>query len=218
MKLKLLILGGFIACACHVNAQTEKGKQLIGGSIGFLSMQSGQGPSNVQQNTVSFGPKYGYFVANNLAIGLDGSYEFNKMTSSYKQITAVNGTYHEQTIENLNKAHTTSIGVFARQYVDLSEKFKFFGQFNASIGFGKDEQSNRTPVIMNSTVYNVSVSPSIAFFPVKNLAVELGFGLFSYFNSKYKYENSPNNIDSRTEGFTFGFNTFQPKLGVNFHL
>ena len=112
------------------------------------------------------------------------------------------------------KNQNTNLGAFIRYYVDITERFKFFGQFNANVGFGKIEQTNAIPT--DNTNYNASISPSIAFFPTQKLAIELGFGLISYQHTDIKFEENISDNYSM-DIFNFGFKSFSPSLGVNFH-
>jgi hypothetical protein len=216
MKSKLLIMGVLCAIAFTANAQTEKGKKLFGGSFNLLTANADQGSNTLKQNEFSIGPKFGYFFGKNLAIGIDVNYSYVKVDTTYPTLIAVNGSYTYSTAIATTKNRSSNIGPFIRYYVDITEKYKFFGQFNANIGFGKSEQSNVAPSEAKITAYGASVSPSFAFFPTKKIAVELGFGLLSYTNSTSKYEVA--SVEkSKTEGFRFGFDAVNPTVGVNFH-
>ncbi|RZJ80545.1 MAG: hypothetical protein EOO47_07235 [Flavobacterium sp.] len=217
MKLRLLITGAICAMAFTVNAQTEKGNQLIGGSIGFVTLDNDQGSTRNKQRSYSIGPNYGYFIADNFALGLNANYGYNKMFSSYETTIAFNGTLYPNIVAQESKSNSSNVGVFARYYVNINNDFKFFGQFNAGVGFGRDRNYQRDPSTLKSTTYNASVSPSVAFFPTKKLAIELGFGLISYTNTMHKSGDSSYYPNGRTEIFNFGFNTFEPKLGINLH-
>lgn len=209
-------MGVLCAIAFTANAQTEKGKNLIGGSFNFFTANAEQSNNTFKQNEFSAGPNFGHFFNKNLAIGLNVGYSYSKVTTSYDQLTAANGSYIITTITQTQKQNNTNIGPFIRYYVDITDKFKFFGQFNASVGFGKSEQSNTIPSESKITTYNANVIPSMAFFPTKKIAIELGFNLVSYNNSTSKYDVA-NFEDSKSEGFKFGFNSINPSLGVNFH-
>ena len=197
-----------------VHAQTEKGNKILGGSLSFLTVNTKLTNANTKQNEFSIGPKFGYFIGRNVAVGLDASYSLSKSSSSYIATTAANGNYDENLVTQSAKNQNTNLGAFVRYYVDITERFKFFGQFNANVGFGKIEQTNAIPT--DNTNYNASISPSIAFFPTQKLAIELGFGLISYQYNKIKYKDR--NADSYNMNvFNFGFRSFNPSLGVNFH-
>ena len=76
---KLLVLGAF-ALFGAMNAQTEKGSWVVGGStnLGFNSTSEkwkydGDSEDGPKSSTFSFSPSVGYFVANNIAVGLDAT-------------------------------------------------------------------------------------------------------------------------------------------------
>lgn len=76
--MKKLLLVGAIALCGAMNAQAEKGSWVIGGSttLGFSNAKTtlkydGKSQDGPTVSTFAFTPSVGYFVANNLAIGLD---------------------------------------------------------------------------------------------------------------------------------------------------
>lgn len=76
--MKKLFLVSALALFAAVNAQTEKGSWVIGGSttLGFNSSTSkfkfqGETEDGPKVSTITFTPSIGYFVANNIAVGLD---------------------------------------------------------------------------------------------------------------------------------------------------
>lgn len=76
--MKKLFLVGALALFASVNAQTEKGSWVIGGSttLGFNSSKetykaNGQSADGATITTIAVTPSVGYFVANNIAVGVD---------------------------------------------------------------------------------------------------------------------------------------------------
>ncbi|TKC10736.1 porin family protein [Pedobacter polaris] len=225
MKSKLLIMGVLCAVAFTANAQTEKGKSLINGAVGFStnkneSNSTGFSPTNQKSTSFFVTPRLGYFVANNLVIGLGLGYTQNNNTSSSINVNSPNIIYYNQT----SKQHTYSINPFLRKYVDIVDKFKFFGQFNVGVGFGKvdnkyEYNTQTTGTTENSskfTSYNAAISPGFAFFPSKRWAIEFSFPLLNYNKTKPKDE-STNVVLSTDESFTFATSSFNPSIGFNFH-
>lgn len=217
MKSKLFITMALFAITFAANAQTEKGKNLIGGSINFLSAKFEDAISKSKNTQFTVGPKYGYFFSKNFVVGLQGSVSYSKVTSSYIRNTIINGYPSEELIEQSNKNQDVTIGPFVRYYVDITEKFKFFGQFNANIGFGKEEQINAyAPIEFKTNVFGASVTPSFAFFPTKKIALELGFGLISYNHTSSKRDDE-NSEKAKGNAFSFGFDAINPNLGFSLH-
>lgn len=216
MKKQLLIMAALCAFAFTSNAQTEKGKNLIGGSINLSSSKISQGTQSQDSKEYGINPSYGHFFFNNLSIGIRGNVNHSKSITNFDAINSTNGIITNGTSVTNQKQTIYSVGPFTRYYVDITETFKFFGQFDANIGFGKVHQDTNG---MNNTddskltVYGASVSPNLAFFPTKKWAIELGFNLFSYNKRVYKQAFYESTVDN----FNFGFNTFSPRLGLNYH-
>jgi len=225
MKKKLLLLAVLCTTALTLNAQTEKGKTMIGGSIGY-------GKNELKPaNTTNYGasestffnvmPRVGHFFGKNLAIGLGIGYNETKNVSD--QFFTIGNNPIVSTSIQRNKSF--NVGPFVRYYVDIADKFKFFGQANFDVAFGKINQSlsgtgsfNYQSVKSKSTAYNASVNPGFAFFPAKKWALEFSFPLLAYNKQNSKGdENNQNATAYDSNSFTFGLNTFVPSLGFNFH-
>lgn len=87
--MKKLLLVGAVALFGAMNAQTEKGSWVIGGSttIGFNSTSSkvkynGQSVDGPKSTSFNIKPSAGYFVANNVAVGLDFGFTSTKNEST----------------------------------------------------------------------------------------------------------------------------------------
>lgn len=225
MKLKLLSFALLCAVALTTNAQTEKGKNLIGGSIGYGKNENT--PSNTtnsaysESNYFNVIPKFGHFVDKNLAIGLGVGYSESK--NLYGTTYFISNGYLTTTSIAKNKAF--NIGPFVRYYVDIADKFKFFGQGNFDFAIGKTNQSSSGTGTINyqsskykSTSYTASINPGFAFFPAKKWAIEFSFPLLSYNKSNFKDDGiNQNSLAYENNSLTFGLNTFVPSIGINFH-
>ncbi|WP_231427582.1 MULTISPECIES: outer membrane beta-barrel protein [Pedobacter] len=231
MKKQLLSLAVLCAVAFTVNAQTEKGKNLIGGSIGYSKSESK--PTITYPNNYAYGdgestsfnvnPKFGHFFSKNLAIGLGiGYYE----TKNISDLNFLDGN-SLITSTSIQRNKSFNVGPFVRYYVDIVEKFKFFGQGSFDIAFGKSSQSQSGSGSYNyqrsnykTGAYSASINPGFAFFPAKKWAIEFSFPLLSYNNTSIKDDggiNSSNSQASENNSFRFGLDTFVPSLGFNFH-
>lgn len=227
MKPQLFIMAALCAIGPAANAQTEKGKQFINGSIGFTSNKNNQTVSSsptlsTEQKSEAFNilPRFGYFVADNLTIGLGAGYSRSKST-----INSVNATSSAIVLATQTaKQHVFSIEPFVRKYVDVADKFKFFGEFSFGIGFGKavSHSAYSAPINSNNedsyklTSYGGALSPGFAFFPSKKWAIEFSFPLASYSKTKPKEVSNGLSIPT-SETFTFATSSFNPSIGFNFH-
>lgn len=227
MKKQLLTLVAVCAIAMAANAQTEKGNNLIGGSIGFnynnqKPLNTTNSSTNGTSRSFNISPNFGHFFAKNLAVGLQVGYSSGKSES---QSVYFPGSNSPQFINYVNKSNSFNIFPFLRYYVDIVDKFKFFGQANVGMAFGKTKNSTTYPVNYvdqninyKNTYYQASVNPGFAFFPSKKWAVELSFPLLSYNKQDVKDDGvNLNSQASSNESFTFGFSSFVPSLGVNLH-
>lgn len=220
MKKQLSILALLCAIGFGASAQTEKGKSLIGGTLLFNSNKSEteMNVSSTKNSSFEAAPSYGYFVANNLAIGISASFSHSKSENSYQSTFAVNGVYSYSQLSATSTTNRYLIGPFVRYYVPISDQFKFFGQFNAGIGFGDSEIAGSSYISNKSKLSSLqaALSPGLAFFPARKWAIEFGFNLLSFARDKDK-ENTTLQNDSTVDTFVLGLSTFTPRIGVNFH-
>jgi hypothetical protein len=215
MKKQLLTLVAVCAIAMAANAQTEKGNNLIGGSLSISSSKT-ESSNFEKRNSYSINPSYAHFFSRNLAIGLIAGASYSKnFNSNFDSNTNITST-------RTSKQKTFSVGPIVRYYVDIVDKLKAFGQFSGTIGFAKTNETGSIPynysIMPNAkfTQYNASLRPGLVFFPTKKFGIELGFSLLSY--NKIDYDGQlPPNTWYEAEAFEFGLNTFDPFLGFNFH-
>lgn len=234
MKSKLLLVAALCAVAFSANAQTEKGRSLLNGSVGFWSNKSrdGNNPNNSLYNYTNKGkgfnisPSFAHFFSDNIAFGIALAYNNNRYVTDNSSFDGSYG-YINSRVEKLQNFR---IGPFARYYVDITHEFKFFGQLNAAIGFGNGNISgNETNYFTNpnapiqsidvdrdykSTIYGASINSGFAFFPTKRWAIEFSFPLIDYTKVKPKEDNM---YILETENFSFATSSFNPNIGVNFH-
>ena len=162
-KLFTLAFLGLTSSIAH--AQTTpltKGRGLLSGSIGYHSDKYRGSDS---QDLFNFTPTVGFFVADNVALGLNGNL----------QVLGGNSTYSRQT--------TYSVGPFARYYrvVGGSDKFALYGQ--GSLGYSHYNGG-----------YNLgyaSITPGLAFFPIPRFGLEASLRGLSYssnFNDTHSFD------------------------------
>jgi hypothetical protein len=149
-----LALLGLTAGTAYAQTPLTKGRGLLSGSIGYHSDKTG---GQQQTDLFSLSPTIGYFIADNLALGVNGDL----------QIQGDNSYYQGQTIY--------SVGPFARYYhfVGGSDKFALYGQ--GSLGYR--HYSN------NSDGRNqgyIGITPGLAFFPIPRFGLEASLRGLSY--------------------------------------
>ncbi len=199
MKKILLSLVAVAALTFGANAQTEKGKIILGGNVSFNSTKvDGASKADVNFSVV---PSVGYFVGNNFAIGTGVGYDYDKSVSEGAQVAAF------------------KVAPFGRYYVNLTDQFKFFGQLSVPLAFGtlKDVEANGDTgsKLGTTTSIGINVAPGFAFFPNKKIGIEFSVNGLGYENFSFKQEGTGNKVKSNSFGLEA--DTFAPKLGVQFY-
>jgi hypothetical protein len=222
MNKKLIIAAALCGLALGSHAQTEKGNFLLGGRFNFKSEKNNE--KSPRTNSFGIGPKIGYFISDNFAIGLGVGYFYAKR-KPFVEYTAYEGQSIPNTVDGYQSSGIT-ISPFIRYYVPLSTKFKFFGAFSANardqrdkyIGENKNNNSNGTTI----KSYGLALAPGFAFFPTKKLAIEFSTNLFSYDRLKWSSYSRSASGQMATDEFStnqvyFGLTTIQPAIGLNYH-
>ncbi|WP_158860231.1 outer membrane beta-barrel protein [Lunatibacter salilacus] len=215
-KINVLIVFQFLICIGLVNAQTDKGRMLLGASsdlgltgaglldIGYSSTKSKlDGASYVEDNSskitnISLLPKIGYFVADNLALGLDFTFASAK---------AKGGISNSESTSRL-----LSTGPFARYYIPTAKVLPFV-EVNSS--FGRRTNTVKYKDDPNLEDYNAKTNIS-SFGGGIGLAVPLGekvaFDILAGFNSLTlnRKNQTPPNFRQVTNslGLKVGFTMF----------
>lgn len=207
MKKLLLSLIAVSALAFTTQAQTEKGKFMLGGNVEFNSTkENGASKSDTKFNIV---PSVGYFISDNFAIGTGVGFGFAKTQAG----TAALPNAAVKTQEFV-------VAPFARYYKGINESFKFFGQLSVPMAFGNNKVTadgdNYTKVSKYNNV-GVALSPGFAFFPSKKFGIEFSVQGISYNNDSVK-DNNGTKIGGSDKSFNIGANFFAPKIGVQFYL
>ncbi|SKB89028.1 outer membrane beta-barrel protein [Daejeonella lutea] len=204
MKKLILSLTAVVAIALSANAQTEKGKWILGGTASYDSQKSDADGAKASE-TLSLVPNLGYFVSDNFALGTGVGYNYSKVG------TASPSGYNEAFV----------VSPFGRYYVGLSDQFKFFGQAAVPLAFGTvkatDANGEAGAKVGSSTAVGVALSPGFAYFPTKKIGIEFAFRGISYNN--YRVEDSAGNEvkGAGYDRFSIGTNFFTPQIGVQFH-
>jgi outer membrane protein len=169
---------------------------MLGGGISFSSTKY-QANDDAKTSSFSFTPQFGYFVADNFAVGLGLG------LSTDKQDNGVN----EQ------KISSWSVQPFARYYMfTSSDKFAFFGQ--AVIGFGGGKTTNTAVADgPKTTDLGIFIQPGFAYFFNEHWALDLYFHGLSY----ESHDPNKDGDDDKTSTFTFDVNSLAPTFGVRYH-
>jgi len=188
----------FIAPAAW--AQTTQGSKSIGGGFEYYSNKQENIYGNYDYESSSFEimPQVGYFIIDNLEVGVLLNYTSGK--SGYTQLDPT-------------KNSSFSVGPFARYYKFTSnERFAFTGTFSVSFGSGKTTY----PSSSESKTGNMGVfiSPGFTYFLSEKWGLDFqlqGIGFSS---------NDPNKDvdDDNSKTITFGVSSFTPSIGFRFFI
>lgn len=194
MKKTLLTLAAIAGLTIAANAQTEQGKFIVGGQVGFETSKVKD--TDVKNNSFSINPTVGYFVSDNIAVGTGIGYSWAKA---------------ETNENNSVKNDAFKVSPFVRSYSG-NGPFKFFAQLSVPMAWGKTttETSNSSNEVKFES-YGAELAPGFAYFPTSKIGVELKVRGLYFNSSKIKDQ------DYTVNTFGLDANSLAPTLGVQFH-
>jgi opacity protein-like surface antigen len=208
---KLLVLSLVALSTLTVNAQRKKTRANT--SQGNWALRIGAGYSTntddeVGTNAVdkvtniNLKPSIGYFIADNLEIGLNINIDNQK--NSMTDVLSNNATV------NTNKL---GFGVYGLKYFPINNWFALTGGVELGLGNGevKTQFNNLTPVSSTTNEFGGAANLGLAFTPVNNLAIQaniIGLGAISGTQS--------NVAPTKDRNFSnFGLNAYRTPASVS---
>ena len=201
---KLLVLAAFVGVASFANAQTTAGSIMVGGSLGFGSGKSEATTSSVTVDgpkitAFNISPNVGYFIMDNVAVGLRLGYGSQKNTQ--KDVPAAGD-------ETVTKQSDFTISPFARYYVSMADKAGLFLDASVDIGSGKTTTDVTTggTTVSNETTdksFGINVRPGVYWFVTDHIGLEGTFGSLGYNSNK---NDNGANPATETKSSSFGLN------------
>lgn len=184
---------GFANAQETVSEGFSKGDVFINGAIGFGSTKTG----DFKTNDFVVAPKAGYFVTDNIAVGVALGYESSKLDFG---TDLTNSTF--------------SVGAFGRYYFTPASKFSLFGELGLNYNsydneYAVDLDGMLFPVDSKGNGFEVRVAPGVNYFIAKNFALEASFGVLSYDTTKPDADGA-----EKTNSFNFGLDTRDIRLGL----
>lgn len=169
----------------------SQGDVFITGSVGFGSEKTG----DVKTSNFNLSPKAGYFVTNNIALGVQLGYTTQKETT-------------ETPLGDVeDKASSLEIGAFGRYYFTPARNFSFFGQLSAGYVSSKVEPDGGPEAKEDG--FNVALAPGISYFVSDHIALEATFGILGYRTTKPDFDGAES-----TDNFDFGVNFSDINFGI----
>jgi opacity protein-like surface antigen len=183
------------ASAQDTGSGFSKGDLFITGAVGVGSEKTG----DQKLSSLTFSPKAGYFISNNIALGL---------------ALGLNSSKDDNGVNTLVKNNTTSFGAFGRYYFTPSSQFSVFGQLGFDINSTKTSREVITGPITTTTDtksngFGVAVAPGVSYFVSKHFAIEATWGVLSYNSDKPDAAGA-----DATTSLNFGLNLQSINLGL----
>ena len=193
-KITLILLVIFICASSFAQAPylIQKGN-FLGGGKGKLTFSSQDYLGEKYKEThIMLRPNFGYFVIDQLAIGLNLDVESTQIKLGSDEI---------------GKTNDLGAGLWTRYYaLPATKKINFFGEGGINMGGYKEDDDDR--ISYNS--YNLGLS--MACFLNKHISLELGV---EYSSKKYEDEDSRVNRIGLCAGFQMHFSCEKKKKAGN---
>lgn len=231
MKMQKLVLSVLLlsATVSVVQAQTEVGRVLLSGNVGYSYSESENTPINSSVdryssgkstfNSFTFTPQVGFFVADHIALGLSLGVAARKGTDvyTYPSTNSLDPYTAKSSSRDLN------IGPFVRYYQMVGEKAAFYGQLAG--GYQHGSTTSRGSTSSSEATSNggyANITPGFVFFPTNRFGLELTLGNLGYSSTKQKVRSisGPEPLDSNNKASSFAtnFGIQYLSLGASFYL
>ncbi|HEX2898629.1 MAG TPA: outer membrane beta-barrel protein [Bacteroidia bacterium] len=183
---KSLVFAVLCIAALSMQAQTEKGRLMVGANFNNLHLNLNE---SFTQVSVSAAPTLGKFVADNLAVGARLGIGF--------------GTYRDPFRNYKNTGFHVSTGAFARYYIPVSKRIMPFVDLETGIGKGFSNTNGRN---FDMTWAYGQASAGAAFFLSPHASIDLSLG----YRASTVLDNAAfANVSGGLRG-TIGFNFYLP--------
>ena len=224
---KLILLASLAAGSQSVQAQSiAAGTISLGGSIGYFQntekseFKAPNGDIYTDERAYSqfqFSPSAGYFVVDNLAVGLNMGYTATRDKNTRTGPRTTNPAA-------LDARTTLRVGPYVQYYKMVTEQFGVLGTLGAGY------QSSFSPFFVNSggnsnavveakaKGYYASLTPGVIFFPIPKFGISASIGGVGYDRVGVKRSDDIDG-ESQTEsnfGTRFGFDQLQ--FGGTFYI
>ncbi|WP_343685986.1 outer membrane beta-barrel protein [Chryseobacterium gleum] len=216
--MKKILLMGAVALFGLSNAQIAKGTSYLSGQVGYYHNESNKFETQIKDDVIKILPTAGYFVNNNLAVGLGIGYK-SAVTKYYVSGAVIANPYEIKYTDN-----AFVVAPFVRKYWTLSDKLFLFGQLQVPLEFGQEKLDFNSkgnggdPILSapfteknNYTNIGVNIKPGLDYFLTKNWSIEATIGEFGYNTYKKDMEGA-----KRTNDYKFGINLASVTFGVKY--
>ena len=209
MRTKILLTSAILFCICFsVNAQINKGRILVGGSISY-SASKNQSTSGSKFEIFNSNIVIGKVVSDNNVVGAIVSYGYTS------------GAFY-------NIVDSYNAGIFYRKYKSLLKNLYLFGEMDATYNFSKTTSgifsSGSDGTRYRSNGVSIAFIPAISYLLFKKMQVELlmpNIASLSYSGTRTDYTSSTSSSVPSVKGNIFSVSTnfnsnFLSNFGIGF--
>lgn len=216
MKPKLIIMALLCAVSWRSYAQTEKGTGFAGISLSFGT--SRQNNATAAINTFTATPRGGYFLKDNLAIGLEIPLNLSKLRGErYISWDEEDGRYEDRYGP---KEFSFGLSPFIRKYVDVKRRFKFFVQANLLLQINTFNRIDDAGYLIRTDAsakgWGASLTPGFTYLLSDDSSLEFSLPILTFFHQNYYAEESLYNFDKKNN-LRLALDNFTPTFTINFH-
>ncbi|MBT1708519.1 outer membrane beta-barrel protein [Fulvivirgaceae bacterium PWU5] len=200
MKKLFLICVLAAGMAGYAQAQTTAGNMMLGGTFMYRSEKQETPAEDAKRNTFTFAPQFGYFVADNLAVGLGLDLTTVKI---------------DQPDGDEDKSTEFLFEPFARYYMFTSnDKFAFYAE--GALGFGSTKVEPDGDDEQKSSMFRFRVSPGFSYFFNEKWALDFQLSGISYTSENPNTDSDAD--DDKINTFEFGVSSLSPQLGFRYFI
>ena len=201
-KIGLLSVFAMLIQVSMVAQILDQGNFIIGSTVGFSTANSqvntnGVTNEGLSARQINIAPSLGYFLMDQLAVGLGADFTLNAVTQPNKDKT---------------EDSDLLFGPFARYYFPVEEHIAGF--FVANFGFGnsKDEQIVGTDKQkIQTNVFAFGIGPGLTVYSKGGFGIE---AIFKYNFAKSNFDTTISGVSATTKTRT---NQFSLSLGVQYY-
>jgi hypothetical protein len=207
-----------LTLSATVRAQTQKGNQLLGGS---LSLATGKGTTTEylrgtsgaieviknKLNSFSIGPTYSFFVADNLDLGASLAY------STFRQSSILPNVASE-----IEKQRGFNYSVYLRKYFLFEKKVGFrmgpyvgYQNSKASSDFGSSIVGFQE---IKNKLFDAGIGFDFVYFPTQKIGLAANIGTLGYQHITYT-RSDDNQLSLQEKDHTFGLNLANSNLALS---
>lgn len=194
---KVLFALAFGAFAFTANAQWNSGSIMVTGNLGFSSGSSNNetGATTTDlfsTSTFNVGVNGGYFVADNLAVGLNLGFQ--------------NSSIKDEQADQTTTTNMMMYGVFGRYYVPYTEQFSMYANLGFGLANGSTEvDDNNNASNSDNSSLGVGVGVGAAYFLNDHFFLDINYGVLGYSSTSSTSDPGGAN-ESTNNASSFGLN------------